>query len=120
MKKMKKTNPNLVRLIETMRTKGYKDSVALWIALAKKLSKPSRAQCEVNISKLNRYTQEGEIIVVPGKVLGSGELDHKLTVAAYNFSQSAREKIGKIGETWSLEELMEKNPKGSNIRIFGG
>lgn len=120
MKKLRKTNPNLVSLIEGMRSKGYEDEVAIWIAISKKLSKPTRRQCEVNLSKINRLTKDGETIVVPGKVLGSGEIDHKVTVAAYKFSQTAIEKIEKLGETLSINELMERDPKGSNVRIFGG
>lgn len=120
MKKMSKTNPSLVALIELLRSRGYEQKVGLWIALAKKLSKPTRRQCEVNVAKLNRYTSEGEVIVVPGKVLGAGDLDHNVTVAAYKFSMTAREKINAAGTTMSLEELMEKYPKGSNVRIFGG
>ncbi|MBN1786205.1 MAG: 50S ribosomal protein L18e [Candidatus Methanofastidiosa archaeon] len=120
MKKIKKTNPNLVSLIEGMRSKGYNDEVALWVALSKRLSKPTRHQSEVNISKINRFTKDGDTIVVPGKVLGSGELDHKVTVAAYKFSQVAKDKIAKSGETLTIPELMERNPKGSKVRIFGG
>ncbi|MCC7568765.1 MAG: 50S ribosomal protein L18e [Candidatus Methanofastidiosa archaeon] len=120
MKQMRKTNPSLKALIETLRAHGYEQQVGLWIALAKKLSKPTRRQCEVNVAKLNRYTAEGDIVVVPGKVLGAGDLDHALTVAAYKFSQAAREKINATGTAMSLEELMEQHPAGSNVRIFGG
>jgi large subunit ribosomal protein L18e len=84
------------------------------------MSKPTRHQCEVNVSKINRFTIDGETIVVPGKVLGSGELDHKVTVAALKFSDAARAKIDKVGETLTINELLDRNPKGSNIRIFGG
>jgi large subunit ribosomal protein L18e len=117
---MKKTNPSLVSLIGLLRSKGYEQKIGLWIALAKKLSKPTRRQCEVNVAKLNRYTSEGDVVVVPGKVLGAGDLDHTVTVAAYKFSMAAREKINANGATMSLEELMEKYPTGSNVKIFGG
>jgi large subunit ribosomal protein L18e len=69
---------------------------------------------------VNRYTSEGDVVVVPGKVLGAGDLDHTVTVAAYKFSMAAREKINANGATMSLEELMEKYPTGSNVKIFGG
>jgi len=120
MKKMSKTNPNLISLIGELREKGYSDSIGLWVRLSKILLKPTRRRCEVNLSKINRYTADGETIVVPGKVLGTGVLDHNVTVAAFAFSKSARDKIDSVGESLSLAELMEKNPKGSNVRIFGG
>jgi len=120
MKKIRKTNPNLMVLIEGLRDRGYQENVPLWVSLSKRMSKPTRHQCEVNISKINRFTKDGDTIVVPGKVLGSGELDHKVTVAAFKFSDKAKVKIDKVGETLTINELVEKNPKGSNIRIFGG
>jgi len=57
--------------------------------------------------------------VVPGKVLGAGVLDHKVTVAAFAFSQSARERIDAVGKTLSIEELLKKNPKGTGIKLMG-
>ena len=57
--------------------------------------------------------------MVPGVVLGSGTLTKKVTVAAWRFSSKAREKIESSGgEAISIEELLEKNPKGSNVKIF--
>ncbi len=44
---------------------------------------------EVNISRLSSVTKNGEVIVVPGKVLGSGEMDHQLTVCAFSISDMA-------------------------------
>ncbi len=64
--------------------------------------------------------QKGETVVVPGKVLGDGSLDHKLEIAAFKFTQSAKEKIKKAGGKFmSISELIKKNPKGSNVRIIG-
>ena len=44
-----------------------------------------------------------------------------IEVAAWKFSKTAREKIEKAGgKCYSIRELVEKNPKGSNVRIIGG
>ncbi|MHC1604845.1 MAG: 50S ribosomal protein L18e [Candidatus Methanofastidiosia archaeon] len=120
MKKIRKTNPNLVEIVENLRKRGYENNVALWIALSKKLSKASRKRSEVNLSKIDRFTKEGDTVAVPGKVLGTGNLNHKVTVAAFKFSETAKERIGKEGEAISLEELMKRKPKGSNVKILGG
>ncbi|MBU7043101.1 MAG: 50S ribosomal protein L18e [Theionarchaea archaeon] len=118
MKKMKKTNPNLVSLIELLRTEGYTKKIPLWIALSKRLSKPTRRTAEVNLSRIARYTQKGDTVVVPGKVLGAGILNHSVTVAAFAFSQSAREKIDVVGRTLTIPQLMEENPKGTGVKIM--
>lgn len=118
MRKVKKTNPNLISLIELLRTEGYTNEVPLWIALSKRLLKPTRHTAEVNLSRINRYTKEGDTVVIPGKVLGAGSLDHKVTVAAFAFSQSAREHINAVGRTLSIEELVQENPQGAGIKLM--
>lgn len=74
----------------------------------------------MNISRLNRFTKKGETIVVPGKVLGSGRIDHHLTVAAFAFSELAKSKISKAkGKCLGIADLIDKNPKGTNVKILG-
>jgi large subunit ribosomal protein L18e len=59
-------------------------------------------------------------VVVPGKVLGAGRIDHPVHVAAFTFSEQARSKILRAkGKCLSILELMEKNPKGTNVKIIG-
>ena len=62
--------------------------------------------------------QEGDTVVIPGKVLGSGELDHKVTVSAFKFSKSALEKINKKGRAINLYDLYKENPRGSGVKIM--
>jgi len=47
----------------------------------------ARAHAEVNLGRIERYAQEDETVVVPGKVLGSGVLEKNVTVAAVDFSR---------------------------------
>ena len=114
-----KTNPQINQLINILKEKAYQEKVPLWKDLARRLSKPTRRQAEVNISRINRHTTEDETVLVPGKVLGSGTLDHKVQVAALDFSQTAVEKIINAGgKCLDITLLMEENPKGSGIRII--
>ena len=72
-----------------------------------------------NIYKIEKYAKDNEIVVVPGKVLGTGMLNKKVTVAAYNFSQEAYSKINAKGNAISIKNLVQKNPKGEKIRLMG-
>jgi large subunit ribosomal protein L18e len=118
-KKIRKTNPNLIRLINELKSKSRVEGVSVWRAVAKKFERPTRRYAEFNLSKINRYTVEKDMVIVPGKVLGAGSIDHSVTVAAFNFSSSAQEKIlGAGGNCLSIEELMEVNPKGSGVKIM--
>jgi len=60
------------------------------------------------------------MVVVPGKVLGAGEINHPVIVAAFSFSEKAKEKIKAAkGKCLSFIDLIKKNPKGSNVKIIG-
>lgn len=120
MKKDKKTNPELISLIRFLRKQGSENKAEIWRDVAKYLAKPKRRRITVNVSRLNRYTDRKEMVAVPGKVLGAGEIDHPITVAAFDFSNKAREKITVAkGKCLSFFEIVKKNPKGSNVKIIG-
>jgi len=120
MKKNFKTDPNLVALIFELKATTRENGAAIWRDIAKRLEKPKKNWAEVNLSNLERNTKDGEIILVPGKVLAAGSIDKKITVAAYSFSERALAAIeGAGGEGMTIKELLEKNPKGSKVRIMG-
>ena len=69
---------------------------------------------------MSSVTKNGEVIVVPGKVLGSGEMDHRLTVCAFSISEMAAKKItGVGGKVITLNELIDRYPDGRGVRIIG-
>lgn len=114
------TNQSLVTLIQELRTKAISGKVNLWKRLAEELIRSRRQRRIVNLMHIAKNAKHGEIIVVPGKVLGMGDLDQKLTIAAYQFSGSALDKIKQSGgEAMTIQELMEKNPNGNKVRIIG-
>ena len=119
MKRTGPTNQQLRKLVDDLRDLASKDNTKIWTRIANDLEKSTRNRRVVNLSRINRFVKENESIIVPGKVLGSGILDHKVTVAAFNFSKSAVEKINKNGSCLSIKELIEKNPTGKGIRIIG-
>ena len=107
-------------LINHLKKQSLEQKVGIWKQIATDLEKPTRKRRIVNLSRINRYSKENETIVVPGKVLGSGLLNHKLTIAAYQFSESAKDKLSKVGATIiSLNQLSADSPKGKRIRIIG-
>ena len=114
------TNPILNDLIHELKKRSSEQSISLWKRVAIDLEKPTRQRRVVNLSSISRYTKENETIVVPGKVLGAGDLEHKLTISAFQFSDGAKEKIKKAGaKIVPLLELSKENPNGKRIRIIG-
>ena len=117
--KLTKTNPKITELIGNLKEKSYREEVNIWKNVAKKLERSKRRYAEVNISQINRHSSPDETILVPGKILGSGELDHKVNVVALDFSKRAEEKIDAAGgKCLDILEILDENPKGSKIRII--
>ncbi len=115
----RKTNPNLVKLIDELLKASAENKAPIWKDIAERLAKPKRLYAEVNVSKIQRYASEGETVVVPGKVLGGGRISKAVTVAALSFSETAKRKIIEAGgRCISIRELMETNPRGSGVRIM--
>ena len=107
-KKIIKTNPNLIELINKLNKQSKSEDAAIY-----------RRTAEVNLSDIARYAEAGETVLVPGKVLSNGDLTEKVDVVALKFSAKAQEKIESAGgECISIDEIIESNPKGSNIRIM--
>jgi len=120
MKRTGPTNQHLQALIADLKKHSYSANSSLWMRLAEDLAKPTRQRRVVNLNRLNRVTKENEVVVVPGKVLGTGPLQHSLTVAAWDFSDTAKLEIEKAkGKCLTLPELMKKNPKAQKVRIIG-
>lgn len=114
------TNPILMNLIHELKKRSNEQSINLWKRIANDLEKPTRQRRVVNLSSISRYTKENEIVVVPGKVLGAGDLKHKVTISAFQFSNGAKEKIEKAGaKVITLLELSKENPSGKGVRIIG-
>ena len=120
MRESKTTNPEIIQLIRNLKKQSREKDAKIWLDVAKYLSKPSRQRIAVNLSQINRNTVDNEVILVPGKVLASGILDHIVTVAAFDASAQAKEKIAAAKSKYlSIAELMEQNPTGSNVKIIG-
>lgn len=112
-------NKELKALISDLKKLSIDSNVKIWKRIAKDLEKPVRQKRIVNVYKLSKYSSENDLIVVPGKVLGTGELTHKINVAAHGFSSDALRKISEKGEAMTIKDLMKKNPTGKNIKILG-
>ncbi len=113
------TDPNVRRLIVALEKMAKAERARIWKDISERLRRSRRCRVAVNLSRINRHTKDGDIVVVPGKVLGSGVLNHKLCIAALSFSEAAIEKTRNAGgECISINELMKRNPKGSNVKII--
>jgi len=120
MRRLKKTNENLLNLIDLLKTESWKNKAPIWRDVAERLEKPNKLLAEVNISHVKKYAKKNETIVVPGKLLGAGYIEIPVTLGVFQSSENAREKILNAGgKVLTIQELFKKNPKGTGIRIMG-
>ena len=99
----------------------WKTKKRIWKKISKKIMGPRQNRVEANLYRINKKTQKGDIIVIPGKILANGNIEHQLTIACLNCSISARKKIESSGTATkiiSIEDLLEQNPKGTNVKVF--
>ena len=117
---MAKTNPGLRILIQDLKKKSWENEAPIWRDIAKRLEKPTKARIVVNLSRIDRYANANDTVLVPGKLLAAGAITKPVKVAAYGFSVSAMEKIVAAGgECLTIEDLVAANPSGTNVKILG-
>jgi large subunit ribosomal protein L18e len=118
-KETESTNPELIQLIRFLKKQSREKEAGIWLDVAEYLNKAKRQRVAVNLSRINRHTKRSDVIVVPGKVLAAGALHHSITVAAFGASGKAKEKLKAARAKYlSIPELVEKNPKGANVKII--
>jgi large subunit ribosomal protein L18e len=106
--------------IWTLRNTLKKNRVPIWRAVIKELSRSRSNRRQVNIGQLAQVTKDKEVVIVPGKILGSGEISHKLTIWCFTISEVATRKILNAGgKILSLDSLVKKYPDGKGVRIIG-
>jgi len=115
--KIRTKNPMKIRLYKILKEAGEKSN--FWKRIAEEALRPRRRKRVVNISKINRLTKPKDKVIVPGKVLGDGEINHSITLSAFEFSRKAIEKIlSANGKILTIEEMIKKNPTGKGVKII--
>lgn len=107
-------------LIQELKKQSIQNNVKIWKRIATELEKPSRKRRTVNLYNINKNAKDNDTVIIPGKVLGTGDFNKKITIVAYDISKQAIDKVKKAGSNViSIPELLNKNPKGNKVRILG-
>jgi len=107
---VRKTNAQLVETINQLKAQSRDTGAAVWRDVAMRLSKSRKNWAQPNLSRVSRHAPEGSTVLVPGKLLGSGELTNGHTIAAYSVSNGAREKIEAGRSSDDLWRADERKP----------
>jgi large subunit ribosomal protein L18e len=114
------TNHVVLQMVKELKRVSKKNKAPLWSRLAELALKPSCAKRTVNLSQIDKFTKDNDLVVVPGKVLGTGNMSHKITLCSFSISNSGAQKIlGSGGKILSFTELIKSHPTGKGVRIIG-
>ncbi len=102
-----------VKLVASMEKAARKTKKPLWERLAEIMKSPSRHKIAVNLTKLNKIAaaSKGKILVVPGKILSTGEFTEKATIVAVAASEIAKQKMKGKADFITLAEFAKKFDK---------
>lgn len=106
----KKRNPLIVETIKLAKKQNQ-------LELAKKLSSSNKNYKNINLSFFEKINDK--TVLIPGKVLGNGEINHKKTIIALSFSESAKEKLKSAKcETKTIIEELKHNKELKGVKIL--
>ena len=116
----RKSNSELVKTVTELKKASRENDAPLWRSVAHRSEGPSRNWPSVNISKLEYNVNKNSKVLIPGKLLGSGNISKKMTVSAYSFSETAKSKVEAAGgKCVSYNDFIKTNPKGTDVVVIG-
>ncbi len=114
------TNQVVIHMAKDLKKASTKNDAPIWARLAEYALKPSIARRDLNLNRIDELTKENDIVVFPGKVLGTGNISHKITLFSFSISDSAASKIiEKGGKLISHSDLIKQNPTGKGVVLLG-
>ena len=113
-------NQVVLHMVKDLKQASKKNEAAIWSKLADLALKPSSTKCTVNLTRINKITKENDVLFVPGKVLGTGNMSHKITLSSFSMSTTAANKIIQSGGNIMVySDMIKKFPTGKGVIIFG-
>ena len=111
-------NQIVLHMIKDLKQASKKNEAPIWARLAELAIKPSRRV--VNLTRINKTTKDNDVLFVPGKVLGTGNISHKIILSSFSMSITAAKKIIQTGGTiMTYSDMIKKYPTGKGVMIFG-
>ena len=113
-------NQVVLHMVKDLKQASKKNEAPIWSRLADLALKPSSSRRVVNLTRISKTTKDNDILFVPGKVLGTGNLSHKITLSSFSMSVTAAKKIIQTGGSIiTYSDMIKKYPTGKSVIIFG-
>jgi large subunit ribosomal protein L18e len=114
------TNQVVIQMVKTLRSASKKNNAPIWEKLAELALKPTRAKRTLNLGQIDKFALDNDVIIVPGKILGTGSLSHKITLCSFSISSTGAKKIIESGgKILDIAEIIKNHPTGKGVKIIG-
>ena len=114
------TNQLVIQMVKELKGASKKNNAPIWSRLAELALKPSSARRTINIGQIDKFVKDNDVIVVPGKVLGTGNISHKIALCSFSMSVTGAKKVLQSGgKLLSFTELIKSHPTGKGVAIIG-
>tara|TARA_B100000929_G_scaffold289422_1_gene280027 strand:- start:2937 stop:3281 length:345 start_codon:yes stop_codon:yes gene_type:complete len=111
---------NLVQLVKELKSASKKNEAPIWSKIAKNALKSNSNKKTINLKKIDKLTDDGNAVVISGKILGTGKLSHKVLISSFSISNSAAKKIKESGgEILQFSDMIQRFPSGKGVKIIG-
>ena len=108
------------RMARALRRISSENKAPIWRKVAEYALKPSVARRTINVKSIDRLTGDGDVVVFPGKVLGTGSMSHPVSLFCFGISVSAASKVEKAGgRIISHNTITAERPTGSGVVLLG-
>ena len=109
-----------VNMLKILKKASKENDAPIWAKVANYIQKSRSNQKIVNLTKIDHTTEDGNAVVITGKILGTGNISHKVSVSSLSISNSAAKKIIESGgEVLQFSEMIQKFPTGKGVKIIG-
>jgi large subunit ribosomal protein L18e len=114
------TRPEFAEAKRELRAAHRRTGRRIWADLERRIVSGEASRTIVNISRLAKHTQEGDYVVIPGKLLGAGQIGHRVTVGALGYSLSALSKLRQANcVALTLAQFVKRYAEKGGVKIIG-
>lgn len=113
-------NEHRVRMARYLKKASAEHEAPIWRRVSEYALKPSVARRTINIQGIETRTSNGDVVVFPGKVLGTGSISHSISLFCFAISESAAIKIRKAGgRILNHTDVVSARPTGKEVVLLG-
>ena len=113
-------NEHRIRMARYMKKASLQHEAPIWKRVSEHALKPSSSRRTINVNAIDSRTKEGDVVVFPGKVLGTGNISHGISLFCFGISESAVSKIHRAGgRILDHTGVVSERPTGREVVLLG-